>query len=191
MTRLVFDPVPQLVLRAGLSWLFAWAAIHKLRDVDSFRAALEGYDLVPPLWTIPAGAFLIAAEVGIATGLWLPRVHPVAGGAAAALLLLYAGAVAINLVRGRRDIDCGCAGPARRQTISGALVLRNAVLAAAALISALPAEARTLTWIDGVTLVAAILTVGLLYAAIDHLLAIAAAHRDASLHDDRAEMAHD
>lgn len=185
MSAIGLDPALQLLARALLSILFASAAAHKLRDVASFRSALEAYELVPTLWTVPVGAVLIAAEIGVALGLWLPRVAPVAAVAAAALLALYAGAIAVNLARGRRDIDCGCAGPARRQPISRALVARNAVLAAVALASALPATARALTWIDAVTIIAGGALLALLYAAAEGLLANAPrsralAHRHAA-----------
>jgi Methylamine utilisation protein MauE len=166
----MMDPVVQLIGRGALALLFGWSAAHKLRDVDAFRAALEGYDLLPPLWAVPAGAVLIGSEVGLATGLLLPPVAPVAALGGAALLVLYAGAMAVNLRRGRRDIDCGCGGPAGRQPISAALVGRNIVLAMAAIGSALPAHSRSLTWVDGATIVLAVLTVSLLYAAIDGLL---------------------
>jgi len=165
------DPTLQLVARAGLSLLLGWSGAHKLRDVGAFRAALEGYELLPPRWAVPAGAGLIAAEVGIASGLLLPRVAGVAALAAAGLLTLYAAAIAINLVRGRRDIDCGCAGPAGRQPISAGLVARNAALAAVALVGAVPTAARPLTWLDGVTVLAGVAALGLLYAAADGLLA--------------------
>jgi hypothetical protein len=48
---------------------------------------------------------------------------------AAALLLLFALAMGINLRRGRRHIDCGCFQSALEQTLSWTLVMRNAVLA--------------------------------------------------------------
>jgi hypothetical protein len=165
------DPALRLLLRAALTLLFGWAAAHKLRDVASFRAAIDAYELLPPVWSVPAGVALIAAEVGVAAGLWLPRVAPVAAIAAALLLALYAGAIGVNLVRGRRDIDCGCAGPAHRQPISAALVLRNVVLAVAALAAALPAAPRALTWVDGVTVVAGVAALALLYGAADGVLA--------------------
>jgi hypothetical protein len=164
------DPAVQLIVRGALALLFGWAAAHKLRDVAGFRAALEGYDLLARRWAVPAGALLIASEVGVAAGLLLPRVAPLAALAGAALLVLYAVAIAVNLRRGRRDIDCGCGGPAGRQTISGGLVVRNGVLALAALGSAAPAHARSLTWVDGPTIVAALATVALLYTAVDGLL---------------------
>ena len=173
MSTVAVDPALQLVVRGAVSLLFGWAAAHKLRDVAGFARALEGYDLVSPLWTVPAGVFLITAEVGVATGLWLPRVAPVAALGAAGLLALYAGAMVVNLVRGRRDIDCGCVGPARRQPIGGALVARNAVVAVAALVGALPVAPRPLWWVDGVTIVAGVCVLACLYAAADGLLAAA------------------
>ena len=171
MSLPAMDPTLHLTLRAALALLFVWAASHKLRDVTGFQTALANYDLLPPRWIGPSSILLIGAELGVAVGLWLPRLGAAAAFAAAGLLALYAEAIVINLVRGRPDIDCGCAGPARRQAISAGLVLRNVALVGAALASALPTAVRSLTWIDGVTIVAAVATVALLYGAVDGLLA--------------------
>lgn len=177
MSGLALDPAVGLALRAVLAVVFAAAAVHKLRDVGAFHAALVGYDLVPSVWVVPLGAGVIAAEIGIAVALWLP---PVAAGGAlggAVLLTLYAAAMGVNLARGRHDIDCGCAGPAGAQPISRALAGRNLVLAAAAAAAALPISARPLHWIDIATIVAATAALLALYAAVDGLLANAAALR--------------
>lgn len=168
------DPALQLTARLGLSLLFGSAAAHKLRDVARFHAAVDGYALLPPLWSVPFGAGLVAAELGVAVGLCLPRVAPGAALIGTALLLMYAGAIGVNLVRGRRDIDCGCAGPARRQPLSAALVVRNALLAAAAVATVLPSGGRPWAWVDAVTVVAGVGAVALLYIATDGLLANAA-----------------
>jgi len=169
MHTMAVDPVLSLVGRGALSLLFGWAAVHKLRDVQGFRAALAGYELMPPVWTVPMGALVIGAELGIAAGLWLPRVAGAAALAGAVLLALYGGAMAVNLRRGRRDIDCGCGGPAGRQPISAWLVGRNAGLASVAVFSALPVAARPLVWVDFITVAAAVATTALLYAAADQL----------------------
>lgn len=169
MTTAAVDPALQLIGRAALSLLFGAAAVHKLRDARAFREALEAYDLLPRVWTVPGGAVLIAAEVGVAAALWLPRVAPAAALAGAALLVLYGGAIGVNLLRGRRDLDCGCGGPAGRQPISGALVVRNGVFAAVAVMSGMPVIPRPLLWVDGVTVVAGLATVALLYVAAEGL----------------------
>jgi hypothetical protein len=176
---MAIDPVVSLILRAAVALLFGWSAVEKLRDVNRFREAVEGYALLPPLWVVPAGAALIAVEIGVAAGVWLPRVGSVAAIAAAALLIVYAGAIGVNLVRGRRDIDCGCGGPAGRQTISAALVVRNVVLGAAAVVAALPTAPRGLHWVDWFTAVTGVAAAALLYVAADELLRLrrAAAQR--------------
>src|SRR5262245_1519036 len=130
------DPVVLATLRAGLALLFAAAAVHKLRDRAAFGAVLAEYRVVPrallhiSVWAVPAFESAVA--------LALLRPGPLGPVAAALLLALYAGAIALNLARGRRWLDCGCLGPALRQPISGALVARNALLAAAALACLLP-----------------------------------------------------
>ncbi|MGH8629603.1 MAG: MauE/DoxX family redox-associated membrane protein, partial [Burkholderiales bacterium] len=70
---------------------------------------------------------------------------------ACALLLVYALAMGINLARGRRDIDCGCFKSALKQTISGWLIGRNLLLAAAAAALLLPLAGRTTGVLDYVT----------------------------------------
>lgn len=165
------DPAVRLVLRAALALLFIWAATHKLRGVTAFRAALADYALLPRRWLAPAAALLIAAELSVAAGLWLRGAGIAAAAAAAGLLTIYTGAIAVNLRRGRRDIDCGCAGVAGQQPLSAALVVRNLVLAVVALLCMLPTAPRDLTWVDGLTIGAGVGTLALLYAAVDGLLA--------------------
>jgi hypothetical protein len=168
---LEIDPAVHLVLRAALALLFIWAAAHKLRGVTAFRAALADYALLPRRWLGPAAALLIAAELSVAAGLWLRGADIAAAAVGAGLLAIYAGAIAVNLQRGRRDIDCGCMGVAGRQPLSSALVGRNLVLAVVALLCTLPTAPRELTWVDGLTIVAGVVTLALLYAAVDGLLA--------------------
>lgn len=165
------DPVLRLALRAALSLLLGASAWHKLRDVGAFRAAVENYRLLPPVWTVPVAAVLIAAECGLAVALWLPGVGDAAALGAAALLALYGAAMALALRSGRRDVDCGCAGPARRQSVRPALVARNGALVLAALLAALPAGARPLGWVDACTAVLAPAAAACLYVAVDGLLA--------------------
>src|SRR5207249_705697 len=127
------DPVVDLTLRTALALLFFVAAGHKLRDPGRFRATVAEYRLVPDRFAPPAAALLVAVEAAAAGALLVPGVRAAGLLAAAALLVVYGAAIAINLARGRWDIDCGCAGPAVRRPIGGWLVARNAVLAAAAL----------------------------------------------------------
>lgn len=167
---MTIDPAIHLSLRMALSLLFLTAAIHKLRDHKGFRAALENYRLLPQGAVGMAAAILVVTELSVALSL------PLYGGTgpafvAAFLLALYAAAIGVNLARGRRDIDCGCAGPARAQPLSAVLVVRNVVLCAIALAASFEPLPRGLLWIDVVTIAATIAFFCLLYASIEELIA--------------------
>jgi len=145
----VIDPVFAWVARLALAGVFAAAALHKWRDLSAFSAALGAHRLVPDA-VVPALARAFAAcETAVAAGLVWTASAALAAGAAAALLALYSGAIAINLARGRREIDCGCS--ARPQPLSRGLLVRNALLAAAALPAGFPATARELVWVDALS----------------------------------------
>ncbi len=105
--------------------VMARAAVHKLQD-PSFEGTLADYQLLPERLVPRAVPLLAGAEVVAALGLCVLATRPFAAALAAALLVIYAGAMAINLLRGRREIDCGCGGPG--DVISWALVARNAAL---------------------------------------------------------------
>ncbi len=140
------DPLLQVVIALGLSLLFVSASEHKRRHVLRFRAQLQAYELVPKGMARNAALFLRWAELLLALLLLVPASRAPAGILAMLLLGLYGGAVAINLLRGRRHIDCGCGPDA--QPLNGALVLRNLVLAGFAAMLAMPAAPRALQGSD-------------------------------------------
>jgi len=166
------DPAIAAVLRASLALLFAVAAGHKARDLARFRAILAEYRLLPAAATWPVAILVPAAELVTAGALTVS-----AGDAgplsAAGMLALYTAAIVINLARGRREIDCGCAGPLRRQTLGGWLVVRNGALLAAAIGCLAPTAARPLLWMDVVTVAGAVAGLAALYGAIERIMASA------------------
>lgn len=166
------DPVIDGTLRGAMVLLFVSAAVHKLRDLDRFRATLADYRLLPGSLVRLAVVLVVATELSVATALAVPWFRTPGLLGAAALLVVYGGAIVINLARGRRHIDCGCAGPAVRREISGWLVARNAALASVALAGLAPVSARPLVWLDAVTVLGATAVVAALYASLDRLLAL-------------------
>lgn len=162
----VVDPAVSLVLRGALVWVFAVAALHKLRDPTGYGAIVRGYRLVPDggatVWALALGA----AEAATVAALLVPGVVGYGAASAALLLAVYSTAIAVNLVRGRRDVDCGCAGPGRRQTLSGWLLVRNGGLLAAAVACAWPVGARPVHWLDAVTAAGGVCVLVLLFTAV-------------------------
>lgn len=159
------DPAISWILAASLALLFAAACTHKLADPGRFREVVANYRLVPRPLLMPAAAALVALEIAAVILLLVPAARGAGAMLAASLLLLYAAAMAVNLGRGRTALDCGCFGAGRRQHVRWWMVGRNAALAAAAAIAALPPAARELAAIDALTIAGATLALALLYGA--------------------------
>jgi len=170
------DPAVDLALRGALALLFGAAAFHKARDLPAFRSILADYRLVPHSSVPIIAAFLIALEAALAAALPLPVWHGPTAWAAVALLALYTGAIAVNLARGRRHIDCGCGGPALRQPLGPWLLLRNGCLVLGALVAAGPPASRPLVPLDVLTVMACVTSLSLLYTAAGQLFAVRPGH---------------
>lgn len=160
----MIDPVISVCLRCLLAIVFATAAWHKASDIRRFRRVLDAYRLVPSAFSHAAAWSVPAIEVVLACGLLLPGYRWAAWGAAV-MLLAYSAAIAVNLARGRRDIDCGCFGPAASVPLSGSLLVRNAILVAAAGIATSSLRPRPLVWVDGFTVLFVIAAAVLLWTS--------------------------
>lgn len=167
------QPDPLFTLTGALctAVVLASAATHKIRAPARFSTQLQAYQLLRETWVRAVARGLPWLELALAFALLVPATRASAALGAAALLALYAGAMAINLWRGRKDIDCGCAGPAQHQPIHPLLLVRNALLVAVALLASCQPEARELGVFDAFVLLAASAVALLIYAAADDLLA--------------------
>jgi hypothetical protein len=164
---MLIDPALSLGAALPLAALLAAAAWHKARDLSRFAAAFDAYQLMPNGAGRVAAPLLIAVEASAALGLLAPASRFEAGIAAAVLFTAYGAAIAFNLALGRRDIDCGCRFGIGASKISSSLVLRNAGLAAASLVAAMPAAARPLGAFDFVSIALAAAAAAALYAGFD------------------------
>jgi hypothetical protein len=170
----VLDPAVVWTARLVLAAVFAMAALAKLRAFDEFIGIVHNYRVLPESLVRPAAYALPPLEAAIALALLLEPTRSAGAVAAAALLALFALAMAVNLARGRVEIDCGCFAATLRQRISWALVGRNvALIALAALAMPTVTVARALTWLDAVTIIAASSSAVLLYVAFTQLRSMA------------------
>jgi Methylamine utilisation protein MauE len=123
-------PAPEvwIAVHVFMAVVFAVAAIGKMREWSAFQGVIANYRLLPAFAVRPVAYLLPPAELAVAFALlggaavW-PEI------AAAALLLLFALAMTVNLLRGRRHIDCGCYSSAQKQSLRWALVCRNVFMA--------------------------------------------------------------
>jgi hypothetical protein len=166
------DPVIAAALRVLLALLFAAAAAHKLADFTAFRIVLHDYHVLPLALVTPATVLVIASEIAIAAALPWQTSGAVAAWSAVGLLVVYSLGIAINLLRGRRTLECGCAPSTYRQPLSEWLLFRNAVLIVAALVLTLPRVSRALAWLDAVTFVGMVAAGSAAWVALQRLLAL-------------------
>ena len=169
----MIDPAVGVLLAGAFALLFASAALHKFLDPERFGAAFRAYELVPvPLAWV--SRFVPMLELAIAVALLPAGSRGGAAVAGAVLLLAYGGAIAVNLGRGRRDLDCGCSGPSERRPIDMWMVWRNLLLAALLAALRLPWAPRPFSAVDALTVGAGTAVVALLYMSVDALFGRAA-----------------
>ncbi len=165
-------PLLGVAASVAVALLFAVAGIDKLRHRDLLPGVIANYRLLPDALVAPAAALLPGVELLVAAGLLL-GFAPLAPMVAIALLLVFATAMAINIGRGRRHIDCGCGHAGLRQQLGWSQVARNLVLAMA-LLPALAAGRADLGMADAALGVAAGVALYLLLLMFSALGALAA-----------------
>lgn len=118
-------------VRVAVALILLSAALGKLRAPAQFRLAVLDYRLLPSPLGVALATLLPPCEIALAGWLLVKPAGFIAAILAAAIFVAFAGAIAINLQRGRGHIDCGCSAAPGGQAIHGAMVVRNLVLAAA------------------------------------------------------------
>jgi putative oxidoreductase len=109
-----------------------FAGLAKLPRRDEFERAIQRYDLLPGRFVPFVAAFLPPFELGAGICLALGFGTPAVALLLAGTLLLFAGAVAVALIRGR-EIDCGCFSVAAPRRITWSRVTTNILLAGMAI----------------------------------------------------------
>jgi len=168
----MLDPALGYIVVLSLVVLLGAAALHKLQAPNDFVQVLAAYRLLPGYVAPVAAQGLPLVELATGFALLLPGSRRVACIAAAGLLTIYGCAMAVNIGRGRRDIDCGCRLVSDRRPIATWMVIRNACLATAALSILLPWASRPLAAVDALTIAAGALSAALLYVSIDALCSL-------------------
>ena len=166
-------PLIDLFLQFLLVLVSAGAAVPKLQNADEFHGVVRNFRLLPEAVDGAFAAALPWVELGIAASLILGVGIPASGAMAGLLLFAFAIAIAINIFRGRTEIDCGCFRQGLRQPLSWVLVLRNTVLGAGAFwLAAQPAWSHGAGLQDFVIAVLAAASVAIIYLCANELAAL-------------------
>ena len=102
---------PWLTIRVqlGLAAVFIFAAVAKIADPPGFAHEISNYKLLSPAAVNPLALWLPWLELILGVCFFLGIYRRTAGRVAAILLIVFIGALSINLKRGR-PVDCGCFG---------------------------------------------------------------------------------
>jgi uncharacterized membrane protein YphA (DoxX/SURF4 family) len=133
--KLMISSSAILAVRVLLGSLLAVTGIGKLANHRTFVLIVRSYKLVPEASVGALCWLLPLAEVVLATLLFAGRLLPWAALGAGGLFVVFSLAVSINLVRGHRDMPCGCCGKATGGRIGWHVVLRNLGLVGLAAVS--------------------------------------------------------
>lgn len=120
----ILTSIPLLLL----SYIFLTAARNKFKNFSYTQESISNYQLMPQGSSATLVMILIATEIAAGILVLIPGFATLGMSLAASLLFIYSAAIAINLLRGRTSLDCGCNGPDKRQFISKGLLLRNLLL---------------------------------------------------------------
>lgn len=127
---MILDPVLATVSLSGsvgVGLIFLTAAISKLQNRALLPGVVANYRILPEgmVESVAIGLPIVELGVGIAMIVGLSGIAPAL---CVGILWVFAAAMAINLNRGRSEIDCGCGRPQLRQTLSWTSVVRNLAL---------------------------------------------------------------
>ncbi len=165
------DPVVGAIVSFTLAAIFLTGAVDKLKARDVFVSVVQAYGLLPIPLVVVFSFVIMAAELLIGAALLVPATWPFSQTAALGLLTIMSGAIVINLLHGRTELDCGCGGASADQQLSWGLVLRNIGLGALITLTLMPVHARALTRLDYATMTVGTLALFGLYATTNQLLA--------------------
>jgi hypothetical protein len=166
-----------LAIQLAVGLLLLGAGAQKLRHWQEFKGIVASYRLLPDSLVTIAALSIASVELllGVCAILCLARLWvPIA---MAALLGVFAAAMAINIGRGRTEIHCGCFRSALRQQLRWRLVVRNLVCAAALLCS-YGGSPPTGAVVWGLAVVTSIALLSL-YAALDAVWSLDVSRRTA------------
>ncbi|MBX9962738.1 MAG: hypothetical protein K2Y35_06780 [Burkholderiales bacterium] len=166
---MTLDPILQLTAALTLALVFGLGAIGKFAAWAELEGVVANFRVLPRALVPAVTRTLPPLELLLAVGVLIPVTREAAGLGMAILLAVFAAAIAVNVARGRVDIDCGCFRSALRQNLSWWLVLRNALLLVLALACLADPGSRELAWADNFIVVMAALTLVTAYLSVGYV----------------------
>lgn len=117
-----------LALQLVIGIIFISSGVHKISNFSNYISDIKSYKLLPNYMVVPFGYFDIGLNVLIfsshVTGKYIELTSLLGIG----LLIIYTAALSISLIRGYKNLNCGCGGVVGSHKVSWKLVLRNLLI---------------------------------------------------------------
>jgi len=127
------DPIVLTIVRWMLAVVFFGAGLSKVADPKRFVEVVLSYRILPTPVARWYARVLPWMELSIGAGLLVGIATTIAAGVSAMLLCSFVVAIAVNLMRGRTELSCGCFGSKYKKKINGWLIARNSMLIVASI----------------------------------------------------------
>jgi hypothetical protein len=101
------------------------SSVSKALNFDWFVGVVKKHRLLPARWSRLIGLLIVAAEFSAGSLFAFSRTRVAAGAVALALFTVFSMATVINMLRGRRQLECGCSGLSKNAKIGWSTVARN------------------------------------------------------------------
>lgn len=109
----------------GFATLFFSTSVNKIRNIESHFILIKNYMIIPKK-LIPFFLYLeITLEIIVGITLMLGVYQELGIFIMICLLIVYSIAISVNLVKGNKEISCGCGGLIGDHKLSWKLVFRN------------------------------------------------------------------
>ncbi|MBN3522533.1 MauE/DoxX family redox-associated membrane protein [Paenibacillus apiarius] len=114
-----------IIVENLIALLFFTTSLHKIFNSSKQLRTMNAYHIVPDQFLYPSFICFVLAEITISltipvTGITIYHAISISG-----LLSIYTFAIGYNLLRGHKDISCGCGGVLENERLRWGLVLRN------------------------------------------------------------------
>lgn len=160
---LFLDPVCVI----SISWFFAFffgeSCISKIIYKEYAIEAISGYELLPPSLINVFLLMQVTFEGGVFISLFLFPFSDMPKIMAVFLIGVYSIAIFINLLRGKKEVDCGCYGPYRKEVIHWSLLLRNSLFIFFLSLGVIDPSERMLSFLDWIVCALTALSLILLF----------------------------
>mgnify|MGYP001027608389 CR=1 FL=1 len=117
-----------LFIKISLAVIFISSGLSKVRSIESHHFLVKSYEIVPKNLVSVSSYLNIFIELFTGTLLFFGIFHVLSSVLTLLLLAIYIFAISFNLLRGRKNISCGCGGVLGNHQLSLNLVIRNIIL---------------------------------------------------------------